>query len=64
MERDTFNLPFFKREWERNNDKLLQELFAENLALEKRAKELDKDVRKFSFFYQLMIMLLKIGVVK
>ena len=62
--KDTLNLYLFKREWERNDDKLLQDLFDENQVLEKRVKELDKDVTKFSFLAILMILLLKIGVRK
>lgn len=60
--KDTLNLYLFKREWERNDDKLLQELFDENLSLERRVKELDKDVTKLSFFGLLMVLLIKIGV--
>lgn len=59
--KDTLNLYLFKREWERNDDKLLQELFDENLFLERRVKELDKDVTKLSFFGLLMVLLIKIG---
>ena len=62
--KDSLNLYLFKREWERNDDKLLQELFDENQTLEKRVKELDKDVTKLSFVALLMILLLKIGVKK
>lgn len=62
--KDTLNLYLFKREWERNDDKLLQELFDENRILERRVKELDKDVTKFSLLAILMILLLKIGVKK
>ncbi|MDD4968553.1 MAG: hypothetical protein PHT07_03895 [Paludibacter sp.] len=62
--KDTLILPLFKREWERNDDKVLQELYDENQALHKRVKELDKDVNKLSLFALLMIFLMKIGAKK
>ena len=44
--KDTFNLGVFVREWERNNDKFIEELFSENEKLSEENKALKSDVTK------------------
>lgn len=42
--RDVLTIPLFKREWERNDDDLLNELFSENERLTKENKILKQDL--------------------
>ena len=44
--RDIFNLGVFVREWERNDDKFIEELFSENEKLSEENKALKSDVTK------------------
>lgn len=56
--RDTLNLHFFKREYERNDDWLQNELFIENQKLENELKVLKKEHQKLSFWAFVAFLLL------
>lgn len=46
--KDRLNLLVFSREWERNDDKLTEELFSENERLSTENKALKSEITKFS----------------
>ncbi len=46
--KDVFNLGVFVREWERNEDKFIEELFSENEKLSDENKALKSHVTKFA----------------
>lgn len=54
--RDTLKLPFFSREWERNEDALLLELYSENENLNKKLNILQKENMKLSLISILILL--------
>jgi hypothetical protein len=55
--KDKVNLYFFSREWERNEDVVLQQLFDENIRLENELKVLKKDHTKISLAFLILLAL-------
>mgnify|MGYP006281868955 CR=1 FL=1 len=60
--KDQLNLYVFKREWERNDDEVLKELFSENKSLEKELKELKKANEKTSIQAAIILLLFVLHV--
>lgn len=56
--KDTVNLYVFKREWERNDDEFLEELFLENDRLTKENKLLKEKVSDLSFISTILLMIM------
>jgi len=55
--KDTLNLLVFTREWERNDDKFIEELFNENEKLSLENKILNKEYTKLSIIALIVIIL-------
>ena len=58
--KDTINLYIFKREWERNDDWLQNELFSENEILRTEISLLKKENKNLSIFFILIVLFLYI----
>ena len=55
--KDTLNLVVFKREWESNNDKFIEELFSENEKLSSENKALKRQFKNVSTFALMLLIL-------
>lgn len=54
--RDVLKLPFYSREWERNDDELLLELYTENERLDAELSVRNKDFTKLTILTLLLIL--------
>lgn len=54
--RDVLKLPFFHREWERNDDKLLQELYTENERLQAELNLRNKEFTKLTILTLILLL--------
>ena len=53
--KDKVNLYFFSREWERNEDVILNQLFEENIRLENELKVLKKDHTRITLAFLILV---------
>lgn len=58
---DILNLGVFKREWVRDDDKFIQELFSENEKLTLENSTLKKDITKLTILTLLFLIFQKLG---